>query len=211
MDNSVRSRIKLLQILIWVAIVMLLFIIYRANNPLPRVLYEQYRKTGQETQYIRLRGSDRPIINNVILTQWSSLAATSVFNYDAANYTTKVPAALAEFFTQAGATAYYDEFINSTALNDVIEKNLSVTSVAQGATVILRQGILQGTYSWKVQLPILVTYSSLSEDKLCSYIVAMVINKIPTWQNAKGIGINEFRLSSGKCRRQARVAGRTAR
>ncbi len=205
MDNAVESRLKLIQILVWAAIVVLLCIMYRVEHPVNQIFYEQHRKSGEQTQMIRLRGVVRPVINNTILTQWSSIAAMSLFNYTAGNYTNAIPIALKTFFTQAGATAYYEDFIASKSLEDVIEKSLTVTAVAQGPTVILRQGILKGIYSWKVQLPILVTYSSLSEDKLCDYVVSMVINKIPTWQSPKGIGVNEFWLSTGQCHRQARA------
>lgn len=208
MKRDVPSTIKYLQILLLIGIVILLMVIFRVKNPLEQVFYEQFRLKDQPTKIFRLNAMDRPVLSNVILTRWASLAAISLFNYNANDYQQKINDALDTFFTTEGADMYYKDFMNSMTLVDVLSKNLIVTAVSQGAPVILREGPLAGSYTWKLQMPILITYSSLSEAKFCNYIATMLIVNIPTWQSPKGIGVSQFWLSDGKCKRRARRASR---
>jgi intracellular multiplication protein IcmL len=79
----------------------------------------------------------------------------------------------------------------------VLAKKLVVSAVATGAPVILQQGLLFGTYTWRVQLPVLVTYQSASEFSQQTVTITMLITRVSTLTTPKGIGIAQFIVSGG--------------
>jgi intracellular multiplication protein IcmL len=64
--------------------------------------------------------------------------------------------------------------------------------VATRAPIILEKGMLSGRYSWRVQMPILVTYQSASEFTQQNIVVTMLITRISTIESPRGIGIAQI-------------------
>ena len=48
------------------------------------------------------------------------------------------------------------------------------------ACIILQKGVLNGNFSWRVQMPILVTYQSASEFTQQNNVVTMLITRVST-------------------------------
>ena len=80
----------------------------------------------------------------------------------------------------------------SNNLDAVKAKKLIVSAVATRAPIILQKGILNSRYSWRVQMPILVTYQSASEFSQQNNVVTMLITRVPTLNSPRGIGIAQF-------------------
>ena len=72
------------------------------------------------------------------------------------------------------------------------------SSVATGAPVILDQGVINGRYAWKVQMPLLVTYQSSTEQIQQSLIITMVVSRVPTVDMPRGIAIVSFVAATGQ-------------
>ena len=85
-----------------------------------------------------------------------------------------------------------DALQQSSNLEAVKSKKLIVSAVATRAPIILQKGELNGSFSWRVQMPILVTYQSASEFTQQNNVVTMLITRISTLQSPRGIGISQF-------------------
>jgi intracellular multiplication protein IcmL len=97
-----------------------------------------------------------------------------------------------EFFTPDGWNQFIGALNSSNNLKAVLDKKLVVSAVAIGAPVILDQGVLNGTYTWTVQMPMLVTYQSASQNAEQKIVVKIVVQRISTLNSARGIGIASF-------------------
>ena len=64
--------------------------------------------------------------------------------------------------------------------------------MAQGAPVILKRGVLNGVYSWQVQMPMLVTYQSANMNVQQPVLVTMLIKRVNVLNNPAGIAIDQF-------------------
>ncbi|CEK11406.1 type IVB secretion system apparatus protein IcmL/DotI [Legionella hackeliae] len=123
--------------------------------------------------------------------QWANQAAIAAFTYNFVNYREELQAS-SGFFTADGWTQFLSALQESNNLDAVKAKKLIVSAVATRAPIILQKGLLNGRYSWRVQMPILVTYQSASEFSQQNNVVTMLITRVSTLNSPRGIGISQF-------------------
>ena len=134
---------------------------------------------------------DEPNQSDSAVLQWANQAATAAFTYNFVNYRTELQAS-SGFFTSNGWTQFLNALQDSNNLDAVKAKKLIVSAVATRAPVILQKGVLNGRYSWRVQMPLLVTYQSASEFSQQNNVVTMLITRVSTLNSPRGIGIAQF-------------------
>ena len=83
--------------------------------------------------------------------------------------------------------------IASGNVNYVVQHRLVVTAVATNAPVVDEQGLINGVYSWKVTLPLLVKYAGPTITKTVPQNVTMLIQRVSIQNNPQGIGITSYR------------------
>ena len=72
----------------------------------------------------------------------------------------------------------------------IIKDTLIVSAVATGTAVILQEGPLRDVYTWRIQVPLLITYQGASTSSTQKEIaVSLLVTRVPTDQAPKGIGI----------------------
>ncbi len=123
--------------------------------------------------------------------QWANQAAIASFTYNFVNYRDELQAS-SGFFTPEGWDQFLTALQQSNNLDAVKAKKLIVSAVATRAPIILQKGILNGNFSWRVQMPMLVTYQSASEFTQQNNVVTMLIIRVSTLNSPRGIGISQF-------------------
>lgn len=162
-----------------------------SNPPMPR-----YFATTTEGRIMPLVPLDRPNLSTAALLQWANTAAIAVYTFNFVNYRQALQAA-AEYFTPEGWQGFMSALQSSNNLNAVLEKKLIVSAVATGAPVVLEQGLILGTYTWRVQMPLLITYQSASQFSQQAVTVTMLITRVSTLDSPLGIGIAQFIVAGG--------------
>lgn len=162
-------------------------IIYLVTHP-PQPKYFATTIDGRIQPLIAL---DKPNLSQAAVLQWTQQAAIAAYTYNFVNYRQELQAASA-FFTTRGWQSFMKALEASNNLSTVLQKKLVLTAVATGAPVILQKGILNGIYSWRIQLPMLVTYQSASQISQQNFTATILVVRISTLNNPKGIGIAEF-------------------
>jgi intracellular multiplication protein IcmL len=185
-DGYKRVILALLLSVLLNAVLIATFTYVITHPPAPQ--YFATTINGRITPLIPL---DQPNMPPSTLLQWANSAAIAAYTYNFVNYRQELQAA-SEFFTTDGWTEFTNALKASNNLNAVIDKKLVVSAVATGAPVILDQGIIDGIYTWRVQMPMLVTYQSASQTARQNVLVTMVIQRISTLNSARGIGISSF-------------------
>lgn len=134
---------------------------------------------------------NEPNQSDSAVLQWANLAAIASYTYNFVNYREELQSA-SEFFTAEGWDAFLKALQGSNNLNAVRAKKLIVSAVATRAPVILQKGVLGGRYSWQVQMPVLVTFQSASEFTQQTNVVTMLIRRVSTLNQPRGIGISQI-------------------
>jgi intracellular multiplication protein IcmL len=135
-----------------------------------------------------------PIMSTRALLSWARQAAISANTYDFVNYLEAFKHT-ANYFTERG----WQQFRASIEPNvrDVIARGLRVSAVAINAPVVTDQGVLGRRFSWRVVVPILVTYESASAKAQQRLLVNMLIERVSTREIPRGIAIVQFFTRSG--------------
>jgi intracellular multiplication protein IcmL len=134
---------------------------------------------------------NEPNQSDSAVLQWANQAAIAAFTYNFVNYRSELQAS-SGFFTSEGWDQFLTALQQSNNLDAVKAKKLIVSAVATRAPIILQKGLLNGTYAWRVQMPILVTYQSASEFSQQNDVVTMLITRVSTLNSPRGIGISQF-------------------
>lgn len=185
-DNQ-RKVVFALLIAILVNVSLIFLLIYIITHP-PAPKYFATTINGRITPLFPL---DEPNQSDSAVLQWANQAAIAAFTYNFVNYRDELQAS-SGFFTAEGWSQFLDALQQSNNLDAVKAKKLVVSAVATRAPVILQKGILNGRYSWRVQMPVLVTYQSASEFTQQNNVVTMLITRVSTLNSPRGIGIAQF-------------------
>ncbi len=186
--------IFIIKVLIIVNILLALIIMYfytHEKEPLYRAVYRVHGKN----YLIAMTPLSRPIINRQELLLWAGRAAVAAYTYDVAHYQEQLKSVVDNYFSVAGGQAFMQALQDSGAIANLVNNKLVVTSFVNGTPLILKQGSLFGTETWRIQIPILVNYQSASEVQTNAYVVSMLIRREPTNTYPQGIAISQFKVS----------------
>ena len=185
--DSQRKVIVALMVSVAVNFILGFLVIYMITHP-PAPKYFATSINGRITPLYPL---DQPNQSDSAVLQWANQAAIAAFTYNFVNYREELQAS-SGFFTADGWEQFLTALDQSNNLDAVKSKKLIVSAVATRAPVILQKGILNGRFSWRVQMPILVTYQSASAFTQNNYVVTMLITRVSTLNSPRGIGISQF-------------------
>jgi intracellular multiplication protein IcmL len=185
-DNYKRLLVSLLVMLIANVILAGMVFYQLSHQPLP-----QYFATSSDGKITKLYPLTEPVVSPTALLQWATETAMMASSYNFVNYRDALQT-LQNRFTADGWRNFEEALRSSRMLETVIAKKLVVSAVATGAPVILEQGIINGNYSWKVSLPILVTFQSSTESTQQSLVVNMIISRVSIINNPDGIAVVSF-------------------
>jgi intracellular multiplication protein IcmL len=127
------------------------------------------------------------------LIQWVSAALPSLFNYDFVNYKDELQGN-AHYFTDNGWKKFLDALNRYVNYTTVVSSKLFVEGSANGAPFILNQGLLDGRYSWWVQMPVNVIYSNNYAQLLKLQVLVV---RVSTLNNLYGIAIENMIAAVG--------------
>ncbi len=139
---------------------------------------------------IKLNSLSTAIVSAKQLLRWANVAAISAYNYNFVNWRQRM-GELRPYFSAAGWQGFYPSFKKSQ-VDAMVEKKAMVSAVAMDVPVVEQRGVLQGRYTWRIALPLLVTYQTASATIKENILVRMVVSRVPVVQTPRGIAIIQF-------------------
>lgn len=186
--DNYRRIVSVLFLALVIIVLMGASLVYVVTHP-PKPKYFATNTAGRIVPLVPL---NQPNLSVPSLLQWASTAAVAAFTFNFVNYRQELQAA-SEFFTPEGWQAFLRGLQQSNNLAAVRAKRLVVSAVPTGAPIIMQSGrVVNGRYTWRVQMPMLITYESASQVTQQSVVVTMVIARISTLSSPRGIGIAQF-------------------
>lgn len=178
-------------------LVLLMVVIILMMAAVGAVLYEMYKRplpvfyvTNPKAQKMQLTPFDEPNLLPDTILRWASKAAVGAYTFDFYNYRTQINS-VRPYFTDDG----WQDYLRSVEplINRIVENQLFVNGVVSGIPVISNQGPLPGKgYTWRVQIPFLVTYQSANITTKRNFLVIITVVRVSTNINPQGIGIDQF-------------------
>lgn len=144
-------------------------------------------------QIVPIFAYSEPVLTDSYIRSWATFASRSVLNLSFNNYKAELKKASVFFLPQA-FKLLNKSLSENGYLKGLISSKLIMRSYVNGPVVIPWQGIENGNFVWKVQLPITVRYEGASGEVSKSLIVRLVIQRVPTADNPRAILIKSIHL-----------------
>ena len=145
--------------------------------------------TGSKVEVFPL---DEPNVTPSSLVNWATQAATNIHTVDFFNYQANIDA-LRDYFTYDGYQQFLSAIDSSGTLDKIVDDKLILSAVAINGAVIRWEGELRGVYSWRIQVPLLLTFQGAStRSTQKNIVVEMLVTRVPTDKAPKGIGIAQL-------------------
>lgn len=155
----------------------------------------KYYATTTSGIIVPLHSLSEPVITQKYLLQWAEIAARTALNLDFVNYGSQLKRAK-PFFTSGGWSSFNKALKSSNMLATVIDQKVRMSAVVSGAPVIQSQAIVHSRYTWRIQMPLLITFNSASQESKMRVVVTMNISRVPVLGSPQGIQISDFAASS---------------
>lgn len=159
------------------------------HPPAPR-----YFATSINGRITPLYPLNEPNQSDAAVLQWANQAAIAAYTYNFVNYREELQAA-SGFFTPTGWRQFLTALQSSNNLQAVKQNKFVVSAVATRAPTITQKGLINGVYSWRIQMPVSVTYQSSVNYTTQNVMVIMLITRVSTLNSPRGIGISQFVVS----------------
>lgn len=128
------------------------------------------------------------VVGKQQLLDWAHASAIAIYNFNYGNWQ-QITNQIRPLFSQDGWEGFYSSF-KSSQIDPAVEKSTFVTAVATDVPVIERQGALNGVYRWRVAIPLMITYQTASDQAKQQVVLRMVVTRVPSVQNPRGIAIS---------------------
>jgi len=155
------------------------------NKPIPP--YIALQADGEKRL---IYGTRQPNLLPSTIIRFATQAAVRGYNFAPIGNVENLQAV--KFYFTANGWSHFIEAV--TPIVTQVETNkLFAYGIVNGTPLISNQGDLPSLgYSWRVQIPFLVTFMSAEEKTQQDYIVLVTIVRVPTYINSQGIGIEQF-------------------
>ena len=172
-------------IVIAILLGILSYILHNPTQPL-------YFATDAVGRLTKVTPVTKPNMSQADVTNWTVDAVQKSFSYDFINYRAQLQNAQ-KFFTDFGWRNYLQALTLSNNL--VALRNRSMIFIAQviGEPKLTTEGILGGSYAWRYDMQVLMTYMVPPYDYKSSYTnpltMSVVVQRQPTLGSYRGLAI----------------------
>ncbi len=142
-------------------------------------------------EVVTLEPLSSPVVTQDYVLQWAELVVRSAYTLNFGDYEEQLQKT-SQYFTQSGWQAFNDALKESTLLDTVISKKLYLSAVVNGPAVIVNRYVSHGRFTWEVQMPVLINYTSASMARKKQIYVSMTITRVPELEAARGIAVTNF-------------------
>lgn len=100
------------------------------------------------------------------------------------------------YFTPDGYKTYLLALENSGFKSDIIKKKLKITLLATQNPVLINGGSVGELEFWRLRVPVMISYLGGKEIVTAQKMVEVLIVRVPSYKNEKGLAISEFIMGS---------------
>jgi intracellular multiplication protein IcmL len=169
--------------LILVIVLMVLF------RPEPR-----YFSVTNDFRVVELAPLSEPYVDDAGLRNWSSDVVSRTFSLNFLHVKRSLED-VRKFYAPDAFQQLIVSLKKSGIISLITEKRLSVSVVLDKAPVITAKGVLQGTMSWKLEIPIVASYESSKGVETTQHLVAtMLIQRADLREYPEGVYIKQMVL-----------------
>jgi intracellular multiplication protein IcmL len=176
----------LLMLLVDVALVYGIF--YKYTHP-PEPQYFAATAAGR---IIQIHPLSDPVLTDQEVLQWVSVAVQKMYEIDFLHWRDQLQQ-ISNYFTPYGWRTFSAALKKSDNLNTVTKLKMVAQAQITAAPEIVEKAIVGGSFAWKIQVPVLVSYENSSRSPITQAMdITLLVLRVPVQQNPDRIAINNF-------------------
>jgi intracellular multiplication protein IcmL len=169
------------------SIILAVSIVYLATRP----VQQRFFTTNSQGAIREILALKKPIASEEEVLNWATQAVTKAYSMSFANYGQQLND-LKPNFTDAGWRGY-DQAMQRAGFIDGLLKNQYVTSaVPKKAPVVVARGVVNGVFGWRLQIPLIVTFTSANTNSSQEINVEVTVVRRDETENPQGLGIAQI-------------------
>lgn len=185
-DNYKRALFAVF-ILFCINVLLLGAILHRyLNPPAP-----QYFATNPQYQIIKWHPLSDPVVDDNYVLQWVTTAVRQSFSLDFIHWRQQLQSASINF-TPAGWHWFLSAFKQSGDLDTLVKLSMVSDAVVTGSPVIEKKAVLNGRFVWEVQMPMMITYTSVKKTIRQPLKITLLVERVSVVDSPYRIAINQF-------------------
>lgn len=174
-----------------VIVVLVVAFVVAKNQKVEREYFAVDTKTGRLTPIVAL---GQPFVSQQALLQWMGECVAGANSFDFVNYQRSFQQA-STCFTPDGWEQFMAALEKAGTLATVKAQRLVVQGTQAGAAVITRQGVLNGVYTWQIEVPLLISYQGGQAGRGAinqNVIATVLVKRVATTESEQGVGIAQY-------------------
>ncbi len=175
-----------------VGIVLAIMLVYLTLEKKPGLYYAS--TTNGAVQ--RLYAVNEPSLTKHYLLKWSEMAVRNSFSLNFDGVQNSLQKVRPEY-TEQGYKSFNAALNSSGLLSTVENKKLILSPLVSDSPVIIFQGVVNGRYTWRIQMPLLLKFTSASDSVQQKRIVTIDVVRVSTLNAPKsGVQITNLHVGS---------------
>jgi intracellular multiplication protein IcmL len=150
-----------------------------------------YFATTADGRIMTLLPNDVANMGDAELLSWVSQAASDIMTFGYHDYQRRLQNCI-RYFTRRGWETFSDALLKSRVIESVQALQQVVSAEPRSAPILIQKTVFNNKYRWIVKLPLKVTYQSGTETRVDNPDVTLVIDRVASLENPKGVAIEQW-------------------
>ncbi len=179
-------RVALVEGIAILGLIVSIVVIVNAYQPENR-----YFATTEDGRVVPMVPLSEPNLSRPALLSWAAQAATETMTFGFHDYRRRLQEA-SRHFTREGWGSFV-KALQDAGIIDAVNTNRQVVSAApRAAPTILSEGVLNGIYTWQVEMPMMISYQYGAQQRDVSMNVRLTIVRVPKLESPNGVGVEQW-------------------
>lgn len=138
-----------------------------------------------------------PTLTDAHVLNWASSRVVDLHSFTFNGWRKEIQA-LSPYFIDEAYTNFIAALKDTSVIKKISNEKLLVTAVPSRAPIIVAKKIVNGVYTWRVELPIIQTIEGGNTASVNNnLLVTMVIQRVPRTETLDGIKIRSYLVKEG--------------
>ncbi len=138
---------------------------------------------------VRLAPLTSPVMNDAQVTSWLAQVVPAVYALDFVNYRRELES-VQKYFTPFGWNNFLQAF--NGQLKNIVDNQYVTSAVVTAPPVIIATAVIRGDYTWKLQVPVMVTYTHGSTQTTQNFIWTVILQRMNNNVSEQLLGITQI-------------------
>lgn len=179
-------RVVLILLISVILNVALCVTVYFYETKPTKVLYFAVTSTGK---LFKMRALSSPVLGASQLKSWVTRNVPQIYTLDYVHFKDQLNASR-KYFTSYGWSQFIQAF--QPTLNKVISGNYVVSAAVTDVPYIAGTAVINGKYTWKVQVPVKITFRKGDTASTNNVIWQLVLQRVNNAKSDQFVGISQI-------------------